>query len=95
MRSIHHFNSIYNYFKHLKLGLFLSDIYLKHLMAIIVFVFLSGYRGKTIDFAQASQNHRTTVAHFLNRGKWNDSALEDILKSSVLETIYQESKQSG
>ena len=95
MRSIHHFNSIYNYFKHLKLGLFLSDIYLKHLMAIIVSVFLSGYRGKTIDFAQASQNHRTTVAHFLNRGKWNDSALEDILKSSVLEMIYHESKQSG
>jgi len=26
--SIHHSNSIYNYFKSLKLGLFLSDVYL-------------------------------------------------------------------
>lgn len=47
--SIHHSNSIYNYFKSLKLGLFLSDVYLNHLMIIMVSVFLRGYRGKTIE----------------------------------------------
>lgn len=64
--SIHHSNSIYNYFKSLKLGLFLSDVYLNHLMIIMVSVFLRGYRGKTIDFAEVSCMHRTTTAYFLN-----------------------------
>ena len=95
MSSIHHSNSIYNYFKTLNLSLFLSDVYLKHLMTIIVAVFLRGYRGKTIDFAQVSHHHRTTIAYFLNHGKWNDLALEDTLKSSVLQVIYHEAEHSG
>lgn len=93
--SIHHSNSIYNYFKSLKLGLFLSDVYLNHLMIIIVSVFLRGYRGKTIDFAEVSCMHRTTTAYFLNHGKWDDSALQDILKARVIHTIYQEAYRSG
>ena len=92
--SIHHSNIIYNYFKTLKLGQFLSDVYLNHLMTIIVSVFLRGYRGKTIDFAQVSHHHRTTIAYFLNHGKWNDLALQDTLKSSVIQIIYQEAQRS-
>lgn len=93
--SIHHSNSIYNYFKTLKLGLFLSDVYLNHLMTIIVSVFLRGYRGKTVDFAEVSNQHRTTTAYFLNHGKWNDSALQDTLKNAVIQVIYQEAQRSG
>ena len=93
--SIHHSNSIYNYFKTLKLGLFLSDVYLNHLMTIIVSVFLRGYRGKTVDFAEASCQHRTTTAYFLNHGKWNDLALRDTLKSAVIQVIYQQARCSG
>ncbi|EJX03728.1 hypothetical protein EVA_08166 [gut metagenome] len=51
--SIHHSNHIYNYFKTLNLGLFLSDVYLNHLMTIILSVFLRGYRGKTVDFPRS------------------------------------------
>ncbi|GFI08825.1 hypothetical protein IMSAGC007_01277 [Lachnospiraceae bacterium] len=93
--SIHHSNSIYNYFKTLKLGLFLSDVYLNHLMTIIVSVFLRGYRRKTVDFAEVSNQHRTTTAYFLNHGKWNDSALQDTLKNAVIQVIYQEAQRSG
>ena len=93
--SIHHSNSIYNYFKTLKLGLFLSDVYLNHLMTIMVSVFLREYRGRTVDFAEVSSHHRTTTAYFLNHGKWNDSALKDTLKKAVLQVIYQESHRSG
>lgn len=64
-------------------------------MTIIVSVFLRGYRGKTVDFAQVSQHHRTTTAYFLNHGKWNDLALEDTLKSSIVQIIYQEAQCSG
>lgn len=57
-------------------------------MTIIVSVFLRGYRGKTIDFAQVSQHHRTATAYFLSHGKWNGLALEDALKSSAVQIIY-------
>ena len=88
--SIHHSNEVYNYFKRLKLGLFLSDIYIRHLMTIIISVFLCGYRGKTVDFAKAGFHHRTTISHFLNHGKWNSTKLEKILKANVVRMIYQE-----
>lgn len=52
-------------------------------MAIILSAFLRGYRGKTTDFVLTSQHHRTTVAHFLNQGKWNDSLFQDALRNSV------------
>ncbi len=93
--SIHHSNKIYNYFKALRLGQFLSDVYLNHLMAIVVSVFLRGYRGKAIDFVQASQCHRTTISYFLNHGKWDDLALRNILKKSVIDLIYREAQRSG
>ena len=93
--SIHHSNEIYNYFKRLKLGLFLSDIYIRHLMTIIISVFLCGYKGKTVDFAKAGFHHRTTISHFLNHGKWNSTKLEKILKANVVRMIYQEAILSG
>lgn len=61
----------------------------------MVSIFLRGYRGKTIDFAEVSCQHRTTTAYFLNHGKWNDSELQDVLKRSVIQTIYREALLSG
>lgn len=68
---------------------------MKHILAILISVFSSGYHGKTIDFAKYSPCHRTTVAHFLNKGKWDDSKLEDILKTSVIQVIYRQAQLSG
>ena len=59
-------------------------------MSILISIFISGYHGKTTDFAKNSSYHRTTIAHFLNSGKWDDSLLADTLKSSVIEIIYSE-----
>lgn len=64
-------------------------------MAIILSVFLRGYRGKTVDFALTSSSHRTTIAHFLNNGKWQDDQLQSILKASIIEIIYSEARKSG
>ena len=52
-------------------------------MSILISIFISGYHGKTTDFAKNSSCHRTTIAHFLNSGKWDDSLLSDTLKCSV------------
>ena len=68
---------------------------IKHILAILISVFSTGYHGKTLDFEKYSPCHRTTVAHFLNKGKWDDSKLEDILKAAVVQTIYGEALRSG
>ena len=65
-------------------------------MSILISIFISGYHGKTTDFAKNSSCHRTTIAHFLNSGKWdNSSLLSDTLKCSVIEIIYSEAARTG
>lgn len=64
-------------------------------MAILIAVFSLGYKGKTVQFAKASSCHRTTVAHFLNKGKWDSDKLEEILKEAVKHIIYEEATRTG
>ena len=52
---------LYNYFKQIKLTEFLSDVYIKHIMSIILSIFIAGYKGKTTNFECVSKHHRTTV----------------------------------
>lgn len=68
---------------------------MKHIMAILVSVFSLGYHRKTIDFEKYSPCHRTTIAHFLNKRKWDDDTLENIVKTTVVQFIYKEAQQSG
>lgn len=68
---------------------------MNHLMSILISIFISGYHGKTTDFAKNSSCHRMTIAHFLNSGKWDDSLLSDTLKCSVIEIIYSEAARTG
>ena len=64
-------------------------------MSILTSIFILGYHGKITDFAKSSSCHRTTIAHFLNSGKWNDSLLANALKQSVIEIIYSEAVRTG
>ena len=57
--------------------------------------FFGGYRGKTVDFARYSDRHRTSLAHFLNKGKWDSAALETSLRQSVIEKVYQHSRKTN
>ena len=93
--TIHHSSFIYNQFKKLNLCKFYSNRVMNHLMSILISIFISGYHGKTTDFAKNSSCHRTTIAHFLNSGKWDDSLLSDTLKCSVIEIIYSEAARTG
>ena len=72
MNSLHNSATIYNCLKKLKLCTFISDVNIKHIIAIMLSVFTIGFKGKTLNFASVSDCHRTTVAHFLNEGKLND-----------------------
>ena len=93
--TIHHSSFIYNQFKKLNLCKFYSNRVINHLMSILISIFISGYHGKTTNFAKNSSCHRTTIAHFLNSGKWDDSLLSDTLKCSVIEIIYSEAARTG
>ena len=64
-------------------------------MSILISIFIAGYKGKVLNFAQHSSCHRTTIAHFLNHGNWNDSLLADSLKTSVIALIYSEAQRTG
>ena len=93
--SIHHSVFIYNHLIKLNLCKFYSNRVINHLMSILASIFISGYHGKTTDFAKNSSCHRTTIAHFLNSGKWDDSLLSDTLKRSVIDLIYSEAARTG
>ena len=68
---------------------------LKHIIAILISVFQNGYKGKTVQFANVSPYHRTTIAHFLNQGRWDSENFENILKGVVIQTIYAEAIRTG
>ena len=93
--TIHHSAFIYNQLKKLNLCKFYSNRVINHLISILISIFISGYHGKTTDFAKNSSCHRTTIAHFLNSGKWDESLLSDTLKRSVIEIIYSEAARTG
>lgn len=38
-------------------------------MAVLISVFSTGYKGKTVAFETYSPCYRTTIAHFLNHGE--------------------------
>lgn len=86
---------IYNNLKQLNLCRIYSQTYIKHILAIILSGFTAGFKGKTVNFEQSSSCHRTTVAYFLNHGKWDDSRLGDVLKQSAISIIYHESAITG
>lgn len=95
MNTIHHSSFIYNQFKKLNLCRSYSNRTIAHLMSILLSIFAAGYHGKTTDFAKNSSCHRTTVAHFLNDGKWDDTLLADSLKAAVIDIIYSEALRTG
>lgn len=63
----------------LRLGIFLSDVYLEHVKTLTHFVFMLGYKGKIVNAEFFSEKHRTTVAHFLNNGRWDSLNFEKAL----------------
>ncbi len=73
----------------------LSKLYISHIMTIMIAIFSIGYRGKTVNFETHSVHHRTTIAHFLNKGKWDETIVENILKEEVRKLIYKEAQCTG
>lgn len=48
-----------------------------------------------MDFARCSNYHRTTIAHFLNKRKWDSGKLEEVIQAAVIWIIYDKTAVSG
>jgi len=72
----------------------LSDVYMEHIMAIIHSVFMPGYHGKIANTKYFSEKHRTSVAHFLNDGKWDSLEVERSFRKQVVDTVDHESRKA-
>lgn len=86
--------SFFSYLQQISTTKFMPGVFravIQHILTILVFTFSRVYRGKIVDFACSSSCRRTTIAHFLNSGKWNVIKLENIFKETVASTSYGES----
>lgn len=72
---------------------FFSSVPEKHILDIVTSTTREGFTGKTTQMSKYSENHRTTVGHFLNKGKWDDERLERVLSEQCHETIGRLAKE--
>lgn len=93
--SIYDSATIFKCFLQIKLEQKYRRVILKHLMSILICVFTIGYHGKTVQMEKCSENHRTTIAYFLNHGKWDENILEQCVKAEVIRRIYGEAERTG
>ena len=93
--SIYDSATIYKCFLKLELENCYRRVILQHIMSILICVFTIGYKGKMVQMEKTSSKHRTTIAHFLNHGKWNEDILEQRVKLEVIHRIYEEAMRTG
>ena len=66
---------------------FFSSVPLRHIEDILLSAVSKGFSGKTTEMAKFSENHRTTISHFLSRGKWDDARLQKTLSQQCFARI--------
>lgn len=92
--SIHHSKHIYNYLKALNLGLFYPMcIWTTYWPSSCLF--FSGDTGENSWFPRSQPLPQDNDRLFPESRKWKDDALQDVLKSSILQAIYREAQRSG
>ena len=67
----------------------LTSVPLKHISNIIISSASKGFGGKMTDIEEYSENHRTTIGHFLNKGKWDTERVSETLSYEVYKHISQ------
>jgi len=72
-----------------------SHTAIRHIMEVLFSAFSLGYKGKAVNFSSHSPCRRIPLARFLNQGKWDSHRLEDLIKASVIQTVYGEALRSG
>lgn len=58
-------------------------------------MFSTDYHGKTVNFEQYSDYHRTSISRFLRSEKWDETPLACEIRRETITQIYGESIKSG
>ena len=93
--SIYDSGVIYKYLSTLKLEEYFRRLVLRHIVSILLSLFMTGYKGKIVQMSENSEKCRTTVAHFLNHGKWDADLLERILRKEIIRSMRKQSVQAN
>lgn len=93
--SINEQSEIFNALKEINLFSTISRKTQLHIRSILTAALSKGYRGKTVDFAQYSHCHRTSLAYFLSKGDWDSDHVESVIHETVVERIYHEAEITG
>lgn len=92
--SIHHSETICNSLKKNNLYEILSESERKYIPSILLAMLSSDYQGKTLNFEQYSDYHRTSISRFLRSEKWNEMPLSCGIRRETVTRIYEESRRS-
>lgn len=93
--SIHHSEEICNSLKKNNLYENFTEYSLRYTEPILLAMFSGVYHGKTINFAEYSDYHRTSISRFLKSEHWNEIQLESAVKRNAIGIVYGESICSG
>jgi|GEM_PF-2402586 len=74
---------------------FLNSVAQRRIADIIEASGTKGNTGKTSDYAEYSEVHRTTIGHFLKNGKWNEAKVSKAHRQNVLKSMKETSEKSG
>lgn len=74
---------------------FLTSVPRKHIRSMLLSFAERGNSGKTADFAEYSHTHRTSSAHFLSKGKWDERRLDQAQKRGIFSTVETQALEIG
>ena len=74
---------------------FFSSVPLRHITCIVLCAVIKGFSGKTTEMSEYSQNHRTTISHFLRNGKWDSERLQSKIEDRSFSYVVQKSEEGN
>lgn len=92
--SIHHSETICNSLKKNNLYEMLSESERNYIPSVLLAMFSSDYHGKTLDFEQYSDYHRTSISRFLRSEAWDEMPISCGIRRETVTRIYEESRRS-
>lgn len=93
--SIHHSETICNSLKKNNFYEILSESERNYIPSVLLAMFSSDYHGKTLDFEQYSDYHRTSISRFLRSEALDEMSLSCGIRRETVTRIYEESRISG
>ncbi len=84
-----------NFFNKNNFNLYYTKTAIKHIKEFVVAAVSKGFKAKTTDIAEYSSNHRTTIGHFLSKGKWAEKHIDKIIKKRILNFMISNSNNNN